>query len=142
LDALEERTLLRGMESYGQDNFALLRSMLLPVHGSKRRVPNVGQVAEKCRHLLLRRKKTFNTLPVLPTMLSSATWKDWIAKDGDNSNRGTQQKTSRKQQAIVADDDEGKIKSKAVTESSTGENKEAVQTRSGRKIKPRITMDC
>jgi hypothetical protein len=44
LDDLEERTLLRGMESYGPENFALLRFMLLPVYGSTRRAPRVGQV--------------------------------------------------------------------------------------------------
>ena len=66
LDDLEERTLLRGMESYGPENFALFRFMLLPVYGSTRRAPSVGQVQRTSKTTA---SSNNSTLPISSTAL-------------------------------------------------------------------------
>jgi len=55
LDALEDRVLVRGVESYGRD-FAYVRNLTLPVHGSSR-LRTLAQVRDRCRRLLFGMKK-------------------------------------------------------------------------------------
>ena len=70
LTALEDRTLLRSVESYGT-NFAFIQDTILPVHG-KDSTKSLVQIQSRC-HKLLRSGKA-----IKPNRIRNA-WKSWIS---------------------------------------------------------------
>jgi hypothetical protein len=65
INDLEDRTLVRSLESYGRD-CTLLRSKIMPVFGSKRR-RTVDQIRSRWQQLVKRKKR--------PEI-----WKSWVAE--------------------------------------------------------------
>lgn len=66
INELEDRTLLRSLESYGRD-CALLRSQIVPVYGSSRK-RSADQIRSRWQNLMTR--------PIRPEV-----WKEWVAKN-------------------------------------------------------------
>lgn len=73
IDAMEDRVLVRGVESYGR-NFAYIRKATLPVFGGQYR-RSLAQVRQRCQKLLNQLKKDKDGGPK-----STRAWKSWVAK--------------------------------------------------------------
>lgn len=140
LKALEDRVLLRGMESYGRDNIEYIRTTMLPVHGSET-VKSLKQVQYRCQQLMLK-KGTVNHVSNdgdRKRIKSTNIWKSWIAPDvvrkevsttGKNGVHGTDERTDE-----------------TTTKKPNGNNNNGASTnsenrsRSGRISKPPVFLD-
>jgi hypothetical protein len=116
LEAMEDRVLVRGVESYGHD-FAYIRTTALPIFGSDRQRTLV-QVQKRCQKLLSRSKKGKGSR-------STRAWKLWVAEfvfPSAPKPKGTR---------LLAN---GNTKSNTPTVAIS-------KSRSGRTVKPRLFLD-
>lgn len=74
VSSLEERVLLRGLESYGAD-FDYIATTALPVYGSTT-ILSVPRIEERCRKMLHKKEKAMGSRRT--ALLSN--WKSWIAQ--------------------------------------------------------------
>jgi monoamine oxidase len=117
LDAMEDRVLLRGVESYGRD-FAYIQTAALPIFGSSHQ-RSLVQVRQRCQKLIIQSKKGKGTK-------STRAWKTWVAKivfPSAPKSKGTRP---------VANEN---------TQSNTT-NVAALKSRSGRTVKPRFFLNA
>jgi hypothetical protein len=75
INALEDRVLLRSLQSYGRDT-SLIRSKVVPVFGSKRK-RNADQIRSRWQQL---EAATSTTATTTTNNGSTETWKKWVAK--------------------------------------------------------------
>jgi hypothetical protein len=74
--ALEDRILVRSIESYG-DSIDYIRSVALPVHGDETFIPpNDHRLQRRCHKLWTNKPKT----PEMRRSFAAHTWKAWLAK--------------------------------------------------------------
>lgn len=118
LEAMEDRVLVRGVESYGQD-FAYIRTTALPIFGSDRQ-RSLVQVQKRCQKLISQSKKGKGSR-------STRAWKTWVAElvfSSAPTPKGTRLVANRN------------------TTSATSTVPVAVsKSRSGRTVRPRIFLD-
>lgn len=118
IDELEDRILLRSLESFGRD-CALMRSSILPVFGSTRR-RNADQIRTRWHHLLPRKQKrpsdkidddwTAKTIAMIPP----------VGTDANSNNGDVNRRTSSSDGGTTGDEN---------------------VRRSKREVKPRVLLD-
>jgi hypothetical protein len=116
--ALEDRILVRSIESYG-DSIDYIRSVVLPVHGDEIYTPaNDHRLQRRCHRLWTNKPKT----PEMRRSFAVHTWKAWLVKPTN---------------AETSDGlDPKKVKMVQATESDDDKTQRTVKTRAGRISRP------